>query len=382
MNRRHWLAFSSSAALGTLLSSCGGKKLDPAQHEEAIKAVILQHADICTSAFRNAWQKGDLLRSRVDLFFRGPTQANYTAIRDAWTDAFLAYARTEALRATGTPSDALHTRLQSWPLDPAQIDSVPGKLRTGLVHSTQSFGEPTLAAAHQPRDGRIVLGYHPIECLLFGDDSFDDGPGHRMFLDYTRTPGHARRGQLLKVLTQILVADLKKLADAWTTGRDNYRSQFIAQPPQNALATIFNGLRQATGTALGGKLARPLESGDQKDEVCNQSDTTHQAISEALLGIQDTLTGNAPGRTPEGSEKPLLDLIALAQPKLAQSLRSEVTATLSEWQALTDPFDQRIKKNNNEGRAAIQRTIDRLEKQESLLNKAAKALGADPVAVA
>ncbi|MGY8686742.1 MAG: imelysin family protein [Verrucomicrobiales bacterium] len=380
MKRRHLLGLATSGALLHLSGCKRGPKLDTQAYQGDILAVIKQHAEVCSSAYRIAWQKADVLRGKVQVFLAESDSKNHAAVRKAWIDAFMAYMETEGLRGFGTPADSLHRQIEAWPIDPSKIDSVPGNVQTGLVHDRTGMTQLTLSGIlqqHQPSTGNVLTGFHALEFLIFGVDQYDDGNGSRTFMDYVKIMGFERRRELLEILANLLSADIQKLFDAWhPSEQGNYRAQFMAKSPEEALKVLFTGLVSVCGDGLGGKLSRALASGDQKDEVCNFSDTSLDAIRHAITGRKNVLKGKAPGRVAEQDEKPILALIAKADTSLATEIESGFAAMASELQSLSQPFDQLIKKGNTAGRNTLEGVLDSLKKQQDLLVIAANALGA------
>ena len=380
MNRRAWLGLSSAASVAHLSGCRRIPKLDPQAHRSQFLAVVKQHAEVCSSAYQIAWQKADLLRSRVQLFLQGPSTPGMGDLRQRWTEALAAYMKTEGLRGRGTPALGLHPRIQAWPVDAAKMDTVPGKVKTGVVHIRRllpSITRDALIQAHQPGTGNVLTGLHAIEFLIFGIDQYDDAGGYRAFTDYTKAVGAKRRGRLLQELVNLLSSDLKQLSDAWHPAeRANYRAHFMTKPPQDALAVVFTGLTSACATGLDGKLSRPLASGDQRDEVCNFSDLSLDAIRYAITGLQNAMSGKAPSRVQAGEEAPLLGLISLADVTLANDIESGFASLIDLLKPLDPPFDQLIKPDNVAGRKALKSVASGLEKQHRLLGMAAKALGA------
>ena len=380
MNRRTWLQLSS---LGTVASftGCGSKvpEIDQKTYAAEISAVIKQHAEVCSAAYRSAWQKADILRAKADVFLAKPSSATHATLKDAWLAAHNAYMETEGLRSLGTPANGVHSNIASWPVVPAALDTVPGNLKTGIVHDVQgvpSIDAESIRQAHQPRENKVVQGFHAIEFLIYGVDQYDDAPGTRVYADYTAVVGFQRRRKLLSLLTQLVPIDLAAMNRAWhPSEQGNYRAQFMAKDSKSALTTIFTGLVTVCNNGLSGALLRPLASGDKKDEICQFSDTSLDAIRHAIIGLQKTLTGIAPGRVVEADEVPLLGLIAKADASIAKEIESGFEQMIARLQPLSQPFDQLIKPGHS-GRKALEEVVAGLSDQAKLLVKVGKAVGA------
>jgi uncharacterized iron-regulated protein len=118
-----------------------------------------------------------------------------------------------------------------------------------------------------------------------------------------------------------------------------------------------------------------LASGDQKDEICQFSDTSLDAVRHAIIGLQKTLTGKAPGRVVADDEVPLLGLIAKADASIAKEIESGFEQMIDKLKPLNEPFDQLIKPGHS-GRKALEEVADGLSDQAKLLVQVGKAVGA------
>ena len=380
MNRRSWLQLSSFGTVATF-AGCGDKvaKIDQETYAEEIAAVIKQHAEVCSAAYKDAWQKADILRAKANVFLSGPTSQTHVALKDAWIAAHNAYMETEGLRGQGTPADGVHSNIAAWPVEPTALDTVPGNLKTGVVHDSQGMPKidtEAIRLAHQPRANKVLTGFHAIEFLIYGVDQYEDVPGTRVYADYTAVVGFQRRRELLSLLTQLLPFDLATMNTAWhPSEQGNYRAQFMKKDPKSALTTIFTGLVTVCNNGLSGALLRPLASSDQKDEICQFSDTSLDAIRHAIIGLQKTLTGKAPGRVVAEDEVPLLGLIAKADASIAKEIETGFEDMLTKLKPLNEPFDQLIKQGHS-GRKILEEVAAGLSDQAKLLVKVGKAVGA------
>ena len=379
MNRRSWLQLSTFSTAASL-AGCGRvPEIDQETYAEEIRAVIKQHAEVCSAAYKEAWQKADLLRGKAALFLAQPNPANHVAMKDAWVMAHNAYMETEGLRGLGTPADGIHPNIGSWPITPSAVDTVPGNVKTGIVHDVASIptiDDEAIRQAHEPRSGKTITGFHAIEFLIYGTDLYDDAAGARTFADYTAVVGFERRRDLLSYLTQMLSNDLAAMSAAWhPSEQGNYRSQFMTKDPKSALTTIFTGLVTVCNNGLSGALMRPLASGDQKDEICQFSDTSLDAIRHGIIGLQKTLTGKAPGRVVADQEVPMFGLIAKANASIAKEIETGFDQLLNKLKPLNQPFDQLIKPGHS-GRKPLEEVSEGLSDQAKLLVKVGKAVGA------
>jgi putative iron-regulated protein len=183
------------------------------------------------------------------------------------------------------------------------------------------------------------LGWHAIEFLLWGQDLSATGPGDRPVSDFVAGQGNNdRRRTYLKLVTDRMIADIQRVADAWAPGvADNYAATFLALSPQEALGRILNGVAVLAGSEMmSERMAVGLDSGDQEDEHSCFSDTTHQDFVFDAKGIENIWTGKY-----TGSEGPgIRALIEKVDGGLATEIDGLIADTNAKLAALGDPWDQ------------------------------------------
>jgi putative iron-regulated protein len=221
-------------------------------------------------------------------------------------------------------------------------------------------------------EANISAGYHAIEFLLWGQDLSTTGAGARPFTDYLTVGGTAanqeRRKTYLKLATDLLVADLTAVRDAWAPSAANYRAEFVAD--KDAIQKIFLGMGSLSGAELAGeRMTVALDNRDQEDEHSCFSDNTHRDMYGDALGIQNVFLGKYGANDGEGIE----DLVRAKNPALADRLKAEIAASITAIQAIPMPFDQAIM--NDAGRAKVQAAIEALQTQTETTVEAATALG-------
>lgn len=369
-----------SLVVATLLfgAGCGddgGTSGDTAAVVETYAAnVYANYSDSVTTAMA--------LEMAVDAFVAAPSQVTLDAAKKAWKDAREPYLQTEPYRfydgPIDNPEDGPEGEINAWPLDEVFIDYVEGNPGSGIINNTATF--PTITTAvitDQNENGgeaNISAGYHAIEFLLWGQDLSPTGPGARPFSDYLTVGGTAmnqeRRKTYLKLVTELLVADLTAVRDQWAPAAANYRAAFEAD--KNAVQKIFLGLGSLSGAELSGeRMAVALANHDQEDEHSCFSDNTHRDLYGDALGLQNVFLGNYGANDGEGLE----DLIRAKNPELADRLKSQIAASITAIQAIPVPFDQAIADGNTAGQAKVQAAIEALRLQTATTVEAATALG-------
>jgi|MDTC01.2.fsa_nt_gb uncharacterized iron-regulated protein len=372
------------AALSLIvLNGCnrGPKVID--ENADLSNAAVERFNETAYASYRDAWKAAEKLRAVIQHFLSSPTAKGLIGARKAWTVAHQAYAQTEALRIPGSPNHSTnpnspHSRVGLWPITPAHLDSVPGNLRTGLVNDTSKSAYVTqelLLEAHQPTKDRIVMGFQALEFMIFGLDQYDDAGGARAFTDYSLRNQAKRRGQLLHLLAENLVADLQDMLAVWhPSNKGNHRDTLISQPHATALAAILTGLSDLCTSSLNGTLTKALQSGDPADNWCASSDTSVSSLQNVVKGIQNVVLGRAADRAVDETRKPLLDLIAKADPDLSAEIENGLNGIIIKFRSLGKPMDQLIAQDNVDGRARLQALVADVEAQGKRFARAIKIL--------
>ncbi len=375
-----WIAALSLA----ILNGCNrGPTFKIDENAGEVSAAIERFNDTAYASYRDAWKAAEKLRVSIRSFLGKPSSKGLIEARKAWANAHQAFAETEAIRIPGSPNhpsnpESPYERVGLWPVTPSHLDSVPGSLRTGVVHDTTKSAQITqqiLLDSHQPSTGHIVMGFQALEFMIYGFDQYDDGAGSRAFLDYSTDKLAKRRGQLLHLLAENLTADLQDMLAAWhPINKGNHRDRMISQPHATALAGIFGGLSDLCASGLNATLTKALDSGKQSDEWCPSSDTSLVSLEHVIKGMQNVVLGIAPERAVDEAKKPLLELIAKADPELANEIAAGLSALIIKFRSMGKPMDQLIKPDNADGRARLQAVVAAVRAQGLLFEKASKVL--------
>jgi len=348
-------------------------------------SVLTQYSDIVDASYEDSLQAALAMQRAIDAFIAAPSTEALQAAKKAWLDAREFYVQTEAYRFYGGPIDGENgpePRINAWPMDESYVDSVKGRIDSGLINNPRFVINRANVIAQNERGGEenIASGWHAIEFLLWGQDFNDNGPGDRSYADFVdgKAPNADRRRQYLKVITDLLVDDLAGVAREWKAGRkSNYRAQF-ENGGTESLRKIFVGLGSLSrGELAGERMEVALASQDQEDEHSCFSDNTHRDIVNDALGIANVWLGRykrADGAVMQGPS--LRDLVEKADPALAERTTRQITKSVALARAIQPPFDREIIGGREApGRQRIQATVDSLVQQSKDLVEAAAALG-------
>jgi putative iron-regulated protein len=384
-------AWVTRCTLGALLGGAGAPACNPHKAQEnkagsskpleprTLREALVTYSDLAFSGYTDAAIGARALRASVEHLVAEPSADALAAARAAWLAARKPYQRTEALRFYDGPIDRVEMRINTWPIDETYVEGSAEHGRIGIIDDPKTYPELTseLLAKLNAKEGEtsISTGWHVIEFLLWGKDTRADGPGERPFSDFVGEEASraARRGRYVRVVTELLVADLEGLADAWEPDRPgNYRAAFLERPPLEALALAIKGMGSLSGPELAGeRLTVAYETKAQENEHSCFSDNTVADLTDDAVGIRQVCLGRREGAA-GAQDVGICDVVGERDPKLGQELRSAVEASVAKVAAIPAPFDQAMLGDDAApGRVAIKTAITTLEQQTAALARVA-----------
>jgi putative iron-regulated protein len=364
-------------------TACGDDDGGPSVEEK--QAVVDQYAAGVHASYAASLASATELDVAIDAFAADPTDKTLAAAKQAWLAARDDYGPTEAFRFYGGPIDndefGTEGLINAWPLDEAYIDYVEGDETAGIVNHPDEY--PTIDAElitslnEEGGEANISTGWHAIEFLLWGQDLSADGAGARPVTDYTTAANADRRRTYLTVASDLLIEHLRGLVDAWAPDADNFRADFVAQEPDDALDNIITGAGFLSREELPGeRMSVAHEEHSQEDEHSCFSDNTNADLSANEAGIEMVITGAYPGTEGPG----LLDLVETVDEDEATVLRDALGAATAALAAIPAPFDQHLRDgvaDDDPGRASVLAGIEALDAQADAIVAAAESIGVD-----
>jgi putative iron-regulated protein len=375
------------------LLSCG-KPSEPAPasaqplKERPLRAALTTYAQIAFATYDDSVLGADLLAQRSRELAARPSAESLRAAREAWLRARIPYAQSEVFRFYDGPIDKLELWVNTWPIDESYVEAAPGEDSPGIVQDSKQY--PALSAElltrlnGQAGETAISTGYHVIEFLLWGRDQSEAGPGERSHLDFVAGPKKAnaelaaRRASYLTLASELLVAQLREVREAWRPGvSDNYRARFLALPPKQALYLALKGMAKLSGPELAGeRLTVAYETKNQENEHSCFSDSTQQDLANNALGIENVCLGRY--RRTDGSRQAgpaLCGVLKAAVPVFGARLANELRQSTRDTAQIPAPFDRAIQGGDEQpGRVAIARAIRSLRAQAATLDQIQVAL--------
>jgi putative iron-regulated protein len=328
-----------------------GDEASKAAESPLEQAVVAQYVMVARSNYAETADSAEVLREAVYALVEAPSEARLSAARTAWLAARDPYAESETFRFYGGPIDSEdggpEPYLNGWPLDESFIDYVEGAPEAGIIQQSGTFPEITdrLLLDENERGGEdyISTGYHAIEFLLWGQDLSADGPGARPYTDYLESadgPGKtaARRGTYIKIAADLLVEQLRSVADAWAPGAA-YATTFTANTERASLKDMLRGMELLTGKELSGeRMNAAIKSGDQEDEHSCFSDNTHRDFTMNARGVENVYFGRYGDEDGPGLD----ELVRAKAPELDAAMTAAIDAMNAAIDAIPAPVDQAL----------------------------------------
>jgi putative iron-regulated protein len=403
------MRFLLAAAL-TCLAAGPSHAADPAE-------VVTTYADIAEAVYQDSLTTAQTLQTAVNALVDTPSDATLQAARAAWLAARVPYQQTEAYRFGNPIVDDWEGKVNSWPLDEGLIDYVdPGytesdenPLTTLNVIANPKFTlsgseidateiTPALIAdtLHEADgiEANVASGYHAIEFLLWGQDLNGTGPGagNRPYTDYVTGAGCTggncdRRADYLRSATDLLVADLSFMVNAWAEGGEARSA--VTTDPQAGLLAMLTGMGSLSyGEVAGQRMRLGLMLNDPEEEHDCFSDNTHNSHFYDGMGIRNVYLGSyarVDGTVVSGPS--LSQLVAAADPAVDAQLRAELDKTMAALGAIKAAadggmaYDMMLAPGNATGEALIMGGVDALIAQTASIERAVAALGLSKITI-
>lgn len=413
------LAIASGAAFSAPTGAAESAIDKPAADAPAPAAVVEAYVKLATAMYADSLTTAERLQAAVERLLASPSAENFEAARAAWLEARRIYPQTEALRFGNPVVDEWEGKVNAWPLDEGLIDYVDRGYEVAsdqnplhsanIVASVQLSVGARVIDAHEITpalleselhqigqiEANVATGYHAIEFLLWGQDLNGTGPGagERPWTDYAQdaqcTHGNCdRRAAFLRAATELLVNDLRWMANEWQAG-GSAREVVTGVPSHTGLSIMLTGLGSLSyGELAGERMKLGLLLNDPEEEQDCFSDNTHNSHFYNVVGMESLYLGRyqrADGSTLSGAS--LSALVAARAPALDAEMRQRLTATHEAMAVLKkraeegERFDQMIAPGNTAGHAVVQAAIDALTAQTRSIERIVGALELQPIQI-
>ncbi|KQY13280.1 imelysin family protein [Rhizobium sp. Root482] len=384
--------------------------LQPAHAAADAAAVVKHYADVAHAKYSDALSTAQALDTAIDALITTPSDATLKAAREAWLAARNPYQETEVYRFGNPIVDEWEGKVNAWPLDEGLIDYVDpsygvesdsNALFTANVVANKAVkidGKDVDATNITPEflsgtlqeaggiEANVATGYHAIEFLLWGQDlnGTGKGAGNRPATDFDTkncTNGNCdRRAAYLKAASDLLVADLKDMAEKWAP--EGAAAKAVEGDAKAGISAILTGMGSLSyGELAGERMKLGLLLHDPEEEHDCFSDNTHNSHLHDAIGIQSAYTGDytkVDGTKLSGPS--LSELVAAKDPALDKEMKDKLATTVAAMEAMAkraetvEAYDQMIGEGNAEGNATVQAAIDGLVAQAKAVERVIAAL--------
>lgn len=263
----------------------------------------LQNAHVAATA--------DLKEKAVD-FKNDINQANLTALKAAWKDAFYIWKQDEIYNLGEIQNSFVTSGIDKFPTDPEVIEN-------GIDGSLE------IDDRFIPRLSVKGKGYAALEYLVFDEDE------SATIEQFTTGENAERRQQYLVALAVNLNAKAQELKQAWESYEQSFKNSLDTGVDGNQ-NQIVNGMVAGIENIKNMKINQALGSVpiDETQLEAFRSETSKAAIAKNLQTVKLTYTGNVNGQNGYGMENYLTEV--LDKPALNNTIKEsfdEVSAALN-----------------------------------------------------
>ena len=401
-------------------SSDLNKTLQQSKFDRSVQNFIEFYLKLGDKMFTAAYKSSLAFKKEVISFLDNPTQASFSSLKLAYTNARFYYQQTEVFRFANEEIDNLEDRVNAWPVDESFLDyvKVSGSVQSNnnLVFSSKiknadnyikinnNYDHKSLRSLHElgGDESKVTTGFHAIEFMLWGQDlnGFNYGAGNRSYTDYTKTgcvyvSCDKRRAYLLS-LSSLLSKDLALMSAEFKKGGKLY-DRYQKTNPVKLLKKIMSGLISFSyGELAGERIQLGLILNDPEEEHDCFSDLTHHSHYYNLIGIYRVLFArydfnklskpdltfiNQPN-TKQKSKKhiSLYDIIKIYDKNAAKKLKLSFEMSYDKMKYMFDKaesgmsYDMMLDKKNNEGKKILDDVVASLRLFSSELQNSASAI--------
>ncbi len=389
------------------------------------KQVIENYAKMVYQNYKDSYDAALKMQVKINEFIANPTKETMTAAKKAWLEAREPYGESEVFRGSNGPIDAVgedanggevvpewslnnEGQINAWPLNEAYIDyvrmatdytGVGGIYSQSIIGGTQEITKENLASLNEDGgadEAAVSTGWHAIEFLLWGQDdkapseftsldlSVNKSGGNRPVEDYITRKNADRRKTYLKVVTELLVEDLKSLVDTWAQGGTYYKI-FMSLPENEALTNIISGPQFLAMSELSSErmLVPAYNTGGfdgcgQEDEHSCFADNTHRDVYLNAKGVLNVITGSY-GPIKGASFLDLVKKTNMTQGKKLEKVTKEmfalITAIDKKAKDGKTPFDVMILNEGKGHKGEVILAAEKLDELGGVIKESAAKIG-------
>jgi len=416
------MSYTLFATVGTVLlavtlAGCNNASVNDSEKDVSKADVIDTYADIALATYEDSLTQAETLHESIKSLIATPTETNLNTAKMAWLAARVPYQQSEAYRFGNPVVDAWEGKVNAWPLDEGLIDYVDASYGTAsdandlylanvinsqqiningsMVNVTKITPDLIANTLHEADEveSNVASGYHAIEFLLWGQDlnGTNPGAGVRPASDYDvkncTNANCDRRGDYLLAASTLLQSDLEDIIAAWQVDGEARTDLTSATAAQGISAMIIGMGSLSYGELAGERIKLGLMLHDPEEEHDCFSDNTHNSHYYDAKSIQNVYLGQytrVDGSLVSGTS--LSSLVAMTSPQLDARMKSALTHTMGQMQAMvdraqsTESYDQMIGSGNQAGNQVVQDVVDALAAQTLVIEELLPVLALEKLA--
>ncbi|MCU0537467.1 MAG: peptidase M75 [Hydrococcus sp. Prado102] len=330
------LAIATAILLGlvTFGTGCSNTSQPSATTEEQSgdikKVVVSDFADrVVIPTYQLLVTRSQNLSKAVDAFVAKPGDDTLKAAQEAWRATRTPWEESEAFAFGPASSLGYDGDLDDWPVNETDVKAV-----------ISSKAELTPESIKQLQTTQ--KGFHTIEYLLFGLNN------DRKAVDLSE-----REIKMLKLLTDAFDQTAQDLTKSWVEGVNGnpaYSQVFStagdsgnsSYPTINAaLEEIVQGKIGCLDEVANEKIGEPLKEKTTKDLESRFSHHSLDDFKSNIRSVENAYLGRA-AESNESKGKSISNLVAQADPKLDEQVKSELQAALVALDAVPNPVEPKM----------------------------------------
>ena len=346
------------------MSSCSSDDDDKKEDNVTIQdaeydAIITQYVDaVVMPTYTDLLAKNKSLLNKVIAFGDAPSNANFSAVCNAWLEAREPWESSEAFLFGPVADYGLDPNMDSWPLDQAGIVALLESQQWNSMTWTGDYDEDDdgIAAAQN------VRGFHTLEFLAFKDGkartltdaAADNDPANAVYNESNKTAW----AQYMRNTATLLVEDAQTLYDAWNNG---YAATFKSHNGGDftsgisCIEQLIDGCVDIAGEVGEAKIGEPYDlyvSGKTTEALYAveswYSWHSRDDYTNNIYSIRNAYYGSRNGQINANS---LSTLVAKYNADLDTKVKNAINDAAKAIQAIPQPFRNNI--NSAEASAAM-----------------------------
>ena len=307
---------------GSALAGAGtGSFSDPLLSDTVIADLVQQYLDQVSLDIQQAIDSAAALNSAVDLFLADAETARLEQLRQLWLAAHTDYEATALHRYffqqlmnhsnsgldLGLSLDRLHFQINYWPILPGYIDYLSDYPGSGVVGDmTLPLNPESILQQHGAYDlAEALLGFHPLEFLLWGENT-TPGVNLRPASDYLAVTqltaeqldeglqliqlDNNRRRVLLDLVSDHLVDDLRAIQQLWSRNQVTLRTIIDSLGSTGDIRLLLDAITAQLSDEILVRSLYPMLNGDfQGSHQSPYSHSSENAVIAQLASVERLL---------------------------------------------------------------------------------------------